>query len=219
MTCRQAKITTTSLAQLHLSHRGGIIRLGVDPHVLLRRQPNWRRRPTRSDASHESSQPVDEAAATVSNCLRLATEGQVDALLEHVPDDVLDRCIAMRKSARCFAYQDILFMLVCASSANPSACDQDVQRRQCHLSPDCSIRTPGIRINDLSFADVVRSSNRKEFVFDAYGQRSLIFFPLLYHKVQHCVTSPNSYRQPGMPTYLGSLKVLAHLGCSQYCSS
>ncbi len=47
------------------------------------------------------------------------------------------------------------------------------------------IRTPGIRVNDLSFEDVVRSSNRKEFVFDAYGQRSLIFFPLMHHQVKY----------------------------------
>lgn len=99
----------------------------------------------RLEAVHDSGHPAEAAAATVSSCLKLANEGQVDALLEHMPDDVLDRCIALRKSAR--------------------------------------IRTPGIRVNDLSFADVVRNSSRKEFIFDAYGQRSLIFFPVQHHQV------------------------------------
>lgn len=37
----------------------------------------------------------------MSDCLTLAADGNPDALLEHVPDGVLDRCIAQRKSARC----------------------------------------------------------------------------------------------------------------------
>ena len=48
----------------------------------------------------QGQDPAKHAAATVTDCLRLAHEGQIDALLEHMPDDVLDRCIALRKSAR-----------------------------------------------------------------------------------------------------------------------
>lgn len=63
-------------------------------------QPRELRRVCRADAAFESTQSADQAAATVKDCLTLATEGQVDALLEHVPDEVLDRCIALQKSAR-----------------------------------------------------------------------------------------------------------------------
>ena len=44
----------------------------------------------------------------MSDCLTLAADGHADALLEHVPDGVLDRCIAQRKSARCdFGFEGI----------------------------------------------------------------------------------------------------------------
>lgn len=63
-------------------------------------QPRRLRRFTRAEAVFEPSQSAEQAAATVNDCLTLATEGHVDALLEHVPDEVLDRCIALQKSAR-----------------------------------------------------------------------------------------------------------------------
>ena len=48
-------------------------------------------------------------------------------------------------------------------------------------------------MNDLTFADIVRTSHKKEFACDAYGQRSLIFFPLQQHTVgrtvQECLLS------------------------------
>lgn len=69
-------------------------------HNTRRAQPCRLRRVSRADAAFESTQSADQAAATVKDCLTLATEGQVDALLEHVPDEVLDRCIALQKSAR-----------------------------------------------------------------------------------------------------------------------
>lgn len=56
---------------------------------------------TRAEAVFEPSRSAEHAAATVNDCLTLAAEGHVDALLEHVPDGVLDRCIALQKSARC----------------------------------------------------------------------------------------------------------------------
>lgn len=52
----------------------------------------------------------------------------------------------------------------------------------------CRIRTPGICVSDLSFQDVVRSSNKREFVFDAYAQRCLIFFPLLHYQVRQYIS-------------------------------
>ena len=97
MKCRQGQITTPHPAHGHFRQ-----------HVHLQRFPITRQNSSKTilrcfarfDAPPESGQPAEEAAATVSDCLRLATEGQIDALLEHVPDDVLDRCIAMRQSAR-----------------------------------------------------------------------------------------------------------------------
>ncbi len=77
-------------------------------------------------------------------------------------------------------------------------------------------RTPGIHVNDLSFADVVRSSNRKEFVFDAYGQRSLIFFPLTHHQVNNTDKSTIRFttRQDALQLAhtTAKLAVLAHFG-------
>ncbi len=71
----------------------------------------------------------------------------------------------------------------------------------------CRIRTPGIHMNDLSFADVVRSSNRKEFVFDAYGQRSLIFFPLTHHQVNN---KTSHFAHSAASSHDAKLAVLAH---------
>ena len=53
-----------------------------------------------SESQFGSVQLSQEAASTVTDCLTAAADGQADALLEHVPDGVLDRCIARRKSAR-----------------------------------------------------------------------------------------------------------------------
>ncbi|DBA85141.1 TPA: hypothetical protein ACH3X2_005861 [Trebouxia sp. C0005] len=178
MTCRAEKITHPAGAHfgLHLRCNTRVLDHRVCTHKQRRSWPV-----VRSDATLESGQPAEQAAATVSDCLRLATEGQADALLEHVPDDVLDRCIAMRKSAR--------------------------------------IRTPGIRVNDLSFADVVRSSNRKEFVFDAYGQRSLIFFPLMHHQVLSSILlSPEKFVQRcAVKSSIGEQAVLTFELVQQEC--
>ncbi len=114
MTCRPEKITHPSRAhfglQLRFNTRVSDHRVctqkqrrfntRVSDHRVCTQKQRTSRPAVRSDASLESGQPAEQAAATVSDCLRLATEGQADALLEHVPDDVLDRCIAMRKSAR-----------------------------------------------------------------------------------------------------------------------
>lgn len=178
MTCRPEKITHPARAQLGLQLR---CNTRVLDHRVCTHKQRRSRPAVRSDATLESGQPAEQAAATVSDCLRLATEGQADALLEHVPDDVLDRCIAMQKSAR--------------------------------------IRTPGIHVNDLSFADVVRSSNRKEFVFDAYGQRSLIFFPLTYHQVLSSILlSPEKFVQRcAVKSSIGEQAVLTFELVQQEC--
>lgn len=157
MKCKHGRITTTQPNHLHL--RWQIRPIGCFTcHPAHRRKRCSLRCTARSEAPLESGQPAEEAAATVNDCLRLATEGQIDALLEHVPDDVVDRCIEQRKSAR--------------------------------------IRTPGICVSDLSFQDIVRSSNKREFVFDAYAQRCLIFFPLLHHQVlSSFLVSPEKFIQ------------------------
>lgn len=43
--------------------------------------------------------------------------------------------------------------------------------------------TPGIRVNDLSFEDIVKTSHKKDFVCDAYGKRGLIFHPIQQYQV------------------------------------
>ena len=69
-------------------------------HRRRRPQPHELSRFARADAACDASESAERAAATVNDCLRSAAEGRVDALLEHVPDEVLDRCIALQKSVR-----------------------------------------------------------------------------------------------------------------------
>ncbi|KAL3163070.1 hypothetical protein ABBQ32_009492 [Trebouxia sp. C0010 RCD-2024] len=125
-------------------------------------------------------QSAEQAAATVNDCLRLATEGDVDALLEHVPDEVLDRCIALQKSARKW--------------------------------------TPGVQ-SSISFQDVVRNSHKKEFIFDAYGQRGLIFFPLQQHQVlsSMMVSSDKFVQRCDITTGVGERAVLTFQLMQQEC--
>lgn len=52
------------------------------------------------ESSPRSVRLSQDAALTVSSCLSAATDGHADALLQHLPDGVLDHCIARRKSAR-----------------------------------------------------------------------------------------------------------------------
>lgn len=80
-----------------------VVRTSLPSHLVVHSkcaQPRRLPRLTRAEAVFEPSQSAEQAAATVNDCLTLATEGHVDALLEHVPDEVLDRCIALQKSAR-----------------------------------------------------------------------------------------------------------------------
>ena len=79
------------------------VRTSLPSHLALHNkcaQPRRLPRSTRPEAIFEPSHSAEQAAATVNDCLTSATEGRVDALLEHVPDEVLDRCIALQKSAR-----------------------------------------------------------------------------------------------------------------------
>ena len=91
------------------------VRTFLPSHLAIcsrRAQPRRLSRLTRAEAVFEPDQSAEQAAATVNDCLTLAREGHVDALLEHVPDEVLDRCIALQKSARYVGSGDRALALV-----------------------------------------------------------------------------------------------------------
>jgi hypothetical protein len=61
----------------------------------LRQAPSRRKR--QRTKAHGKDSSAEEAAQTVARCLDLVSERHMDALLEFVPDAVLDRCIERKK--------------------------------------------------------------------------------------------------------------------------